>query len=187
MRLSASLPVFPWDTLADVTAVARAHPDGIVDLSVGTPVDEVAPVIRTALADARTCAKNIVSAFARGMVATENNACLNTELNQYNAEASRLETELSRIAGARNMDDAKWELMAAAVGDLANLGDAIKELQAHNNLAGLTNLILSQVQAVVCNDRAKGAFEIIPALAGRGSHNGIKWRPERDSNPRPPA
>jgi succinyldiaminopimelate transaminase len=46
------LPVFPWDTLADVTAAARAHPDGIVDLSVGTPVDPVAPVIRDALAAA---------------------------------------------------------------------------------------------------------------------------------------
>jgi succinyldiaminopimelate transaminase len=44
--------VFPWDTLADVTAAARAHPDGIVDLSVGTPVDPVAPVIRDALAAA---------------------------------------------------------------------------------------------------------------------------------------
>ncbi len=44
--------MFPWDTLADVTAVARAHPDGIVDLSVGTPVDDVAPVIRDALAAA---------------------------------------------------------------------------------------------------------------------------------------
>ncbi|OPE53938.1 succinyldiaminopimelate transaminase, partial [Mycolicibacterium diernhoferi] len=49
---SASLPVFPWDTLADVTAAARAHPDGIVDLSVGTPVDDVAPVIQEALAAA---------------------------------------------------------------------------------------------------------------------------------------
>jgi succinyldiaminopimelate transaminase len=46
------LPVFPWDTLADATANARAHPDGIVDLSVGTPVDEVAAVIRNALAAA---------------------------------------------------------------------------------------------------------------------------------------
>jgi len=44
--------MFPWDTLADAAATARAHPDGIVDLSVGTPVDEVAPVIRTALAQA---------------------------------------------------------------------------------------------------------------------------------------
>jgi succinyldiaminopimelate transaminase len=46
------LPEFPWDTLADVTALARAHPDGIVDLSVGTPVDPVAPLIRDALAAA---------------------------------------------------------------------------------------------------------------------------------------
>ncbi|UXA12175.1 succinyldiaminopimelate transaminase [Mycobacterium sp. SMC-8] len=51
-RKSASLPVFPWDTLADATATARAHPGGIVDLSVGTPVDPVAPVIRDALAAA---------------------------------------------------------------------------------------------------------------------------------------
>ena len=50
--LSSDLPVFPWDTLADVTAKARAHPDGIVDLSVGTPVDPVAPLIQQALADA---------------------------------------------------------------------------------------------------------------------------------------
>jgi succinyldiaminopimelate transaminase len=46
------LPVFPWDTLADATASARAHPDGIVDLSVGTPVDPVASVVREALAAA---------------------------------------------------------------------------------------------------------------------------------------
>jgi len=50
--VSARLPVFPWDTLADATAAARSHPDGIVDLSVGTPVDPVAPVIQAALAAA---------------------------------------------------------------------------------------------------------------------------------------
>jgi succinyldiaminopimelate transaminase len=50
--VSATLPVFPWDTLTDAAATARAHPDGIVDLSVGSPVDPVAPVIRAALADA---------------------------------------------------------------------------------------------------------------------------------------
>lgn len=50
--LSGALPVFPWDTLADVTALARAHPGGIVDLSVGTPVDPVAPLIRDALYEA---------------------------------------------------------------------------------------------------------------------------------------
>jgi succinyldiaminopimelate transaminase len=50
--VSASLPEFPWDTLADAKALAGAHPDGIVDLSVGTPVDPVAPAIREALASA---------------------------------------------------------------------------------------------------------------------------------------
>ncbi len=44
--------MFPWDTLADASALARSHPDGIVDLSVGTPVDPPAPVIRDALAAA---------------------------------------------------------------------------------------------------------------------------------------
>jgi succinyldiaminopimelate transaminase len=51
-NVSASLPEFPWDTLADAKALAGAHPDGIVDLSVGTPVDPVASVIRDALAAA---------------------------------------------------------------------------------------------------------------------------------------
>jgi succinyldiaminopimelate transaminase len=50
--VSATLPEFPWDTLAAAKAMAAAHPDGIVDLSVGTPVDPVAPLIRAALAAA---------------------------------------------------------------------------------------------------------------------------------------
>lgn len=45
-----ALPDFPWDSLAADKALAAAHPDGIVDLSVGTPVDPVAPVVRAALA-----------------------------------------------------------------------------------------------------------------------------------------
>jgi succinyldiaminopimelate transaminase len=46
------LPDFPWDTIADARATASAHPDGIVDLSVGTPVDDTPLVIREALAAA---------------------------------------------------------------------------------------------------------------------------------------
>jgi succinyldiaminopimelate transaminase len=38
--------------MAAAKTVAEAHPDGIADLSVGTPVDPVAPLIRAALADA---------------------------------------------------------------------------------------------------------------------------------------
>ena len=47
--LSRRLPDFPWDTLADVTVLARSHPGGMVDLSVGTPVDDTPAFIRAAL------------------------------------------------------------------------------------------------------------------------------------------
>ncbi|MEU3695451.1 bifunctional succinyldiaminopimelate transaminase/glutamate-prephenate aminotransferase [Streptomyces griseoviridis] len=46
------LPTFPWDKLAPYKATAVAHPDGIVDLSVGTPVDPVPELIQKALVDA---------------------------------------------------------------------------------------------------------------------------------------
>lgn len=51
VAVSSRLPDFPWDSLADSTARAKAHPGGIVDLSVGTPVDPVAPSIQLALAE----------------------------------------------------------------------------------------------------------------------------------------
>lgn len=46
------LPDFPWDTLAPYAAKARAHEGGIVDLSVGTPVDPTPAVVQEALAAA---------------------------------------------------------------------------------------------------------------------------------------
>ncbi|WP_347350619.1 succinyldiaminopimelate transaminase [Intrasporangium sp.] len=46
------LPDFPWDTLAPYKARAAAHEDGIVDLSVGAPVDSTPQVVQRALADA---------------------------------------------------------------------------------------------------------------------------------------
>ncbi|HKD89764.1 MAG TPA: succinyldiaminopimelate transaminase [Streptosporangiaceae bacterium] len=47
--VAARLPAFPWDSLAGAAELARKHPDGIVDLSVGTPVDPVPDVVRAAL------------------------------------------------------------------------------------------------------------------------------------------
>lgn len=44
-----ALPDFPWDSLAPFAARAREHTDGIVDLSVGSPVDPTPAVIRDAL------------------------------------------------------------------------------------------------------------------------------------------
>lgn len=50
--LAGQLPDFPWDSLDAARARASAHPDGIVDLSVGTPVDPTPEVGRLALAAA---------------------------------------------------------------------------------------------------------------------------------------
>jgi len=47
-----TLPDFPWDSLAQEAATARAHPDGIIDLSIGTPVDPVPDPVATALREA---------------------------------------------------------------------------------------------------------------------------------------
>ncbi|MFF4956922.1 bifunctional succinyldiaminopimelate transaminase/glutamate-prephenate aminotransferase [Streptomyces sp. NPDC001222] len=43
------LPTFPWDKLEPYKKTAAAHPGGIVDLSVGTPVDPVPELIQKAL------------------------------------------------------------------------------------------------------------------------------------------
>ncbi|KRA38035.1 MULTISPECIES: succinyldiaminopimelate transaminase [unclassified Nocardioides] len=50
--VSRRLPDFPWDQLTQYAEQARAHADGIVDLSIGTPVDPTPEVARTALAAA---------------------------------------------------------------------------------------------------------------------------------------
>jgi succinyldiaminopimelate transaminase len=50
-RVSSRLPDFPWDALIPSGQRARSHPDGIVDLSVGTPVDPTPEVVQRALQD----------------------------------------------------------------------------------------------------------------------------------------
>jgi len=49
---SSRLPDFPWDKLAPFKQKAAAHPDGIVDLSIGSPVDPVPDLVKQALAEA---------------------------------------------------------------------------------------------------------------------------------------
>lgn len=51
-RVPLDLPDFPWDSLAPYAQRARSHPDGFIDLSVGSPVDETPVVVREALAAA---------------------------------------------------------------------------------------------------------------------------------------
>ncbi|MBV9447669.1 MAG: succinyldiaminopimelate transaminase [Streptosporangiaceae bacterium] len=52
MTLAARLPSFTWDRVAPLKEKASLHTNGLVDLSMGTPVDPVADVVRAALAAA---------------------------------------------------------------------------------------------------------------------------------------
>ncbi len=47
--VSGRLPTFPWDSLREYGDRARAHPGGIADLSIGTPVDPTPAVVQDAL------------------------------------------------------------------------------------------------------------------------------------------
>jgi succinyldiaminopimelate transaminase len=50
--LRQKLPDFPWDALAPYGVIARSHPEGAIDLSVGTPVDATPEFIQAALQEA---------------------------------------------------------------------------------------------------------------------------------------
>ncbi|WAP52663.1 succinyldiaminopimelate transaminase [Arthrobacter sp. ATA002] len=46
------LPEYPWEAMAPYAKLAAGHPDGAVNLSIGTPVDPTPAVVREALAAA---------------------------------------------------------------------------------------------------------------------------------------
>ncbi|CAN5275000.1 succinyldiaminopimelate transaminase [soil metagenome] len=50
--MALSLPDWPWDALEPYAARAKAHPEGLIDLSVGSPVDPTPALIRDSLSAA---------------------------------------------------------------------------------------------------------------------------------------
>lgn len=46
------LPEYPWEAMAPYLAIAAKHPDGVVNLSIGTPVDPTPQLVQDALAAA---------------------------------------------------------------------------------------------------------------------------------------
>ncbi|CAN2213900.1 COG0436 Aspartate/tyrosine/aromatic aminotransferase [Candidatus Nanopelagicaceae bacterium] len=52
LLLRQKLPDFPWDALAPYGAIAKRHPQGAIDLSVGTPVDATPEFIQQAFREA---------------------------------------------------------------------------------------------------------------------------------------
>ncbi len=51
-RTPLQLPDFPWDSLVPYAERAKGHPDGFIDVSVGSPVDPTPALVRDALAAA---------------------------------------------------------------------------------------------------------------------------------------
>src|SRR5699024_234764 len=47
--VSGRLPVFPWDTLDAAKTTAAAHRGGLIDLSIGTPIDPSPALAQDAL------------------------------------------------------------------------------------------------------------------------------------------
>lgn len=79
------LPEFPWNRLAPLWEAAQQHPDGVVDLSIGAPVDPTPEVVRDALKAA---------VDAPGYPSTEGTVALRTAIVDY----------LARRAGVRCLD-----------------------------------------------------------------------------------
>lgn len=50
--MRAPLPEYPWEAVRPYAELARQHPDGIVDLSIGSPVDPTPKVISDSLSSA---------------------------------------------------------------------------------------------------------------------------------------
>ena len=50
--MSLTLPDFPWDSLESHRARASAHPEGLIDLSIGSPIDSTPTVATKALQNA---------------------------------------------------------------------------------------------------------------------------------------
>jgi succinyldiaminopimelate transaminase len=86
--LADRLPDFPWDRLAPYGDIARRHPDGIVDLSVGTPVDPVSAVVQQALA---------TSANAPGYPLTSGTAELREAIAQWAARVLGVEISTAGV------------------------------------------------------------------------------------------
>ena len=80
------LPDFPWDRLAPYQRIAAGHPDGLVDLSVGAPVDPTPGFVQDALKAA---------ADAPGYPATAGSGALQAAMRRW----------LRRACGVRDAAD----------------------------------------------------------------------------------
>ncbi len=112
-RASGALPDFPWDHLTGYAERARAHVGGIVDLSVGTPVDPSPEVVQQALRDAADSPGYPVTV---GLPGTRQ-ACLDWLGRRFGVTGLSLESVLP-VIGSKELIAALPSQLGLGAGDL---------------------------------------------------------------------
>ncbi len=87
-RLADRLPEFPWDRLAPYAEIARSHTDGVVDLSIGTPVDPVPASVQAAL---------VAAADSPGYPLTAGTPALRDAISDWAARALRASVDPAAV------------------------------------------------------------------------------------------
>ncbi|PFG17312.1 succinyldiaminopimelate aminotransferase [Propionicimonas paludicola] len=149
--LAGRLPDFPWDSLAEAKRTAAAHPDGLVDLSVGTPVDPTPGLIRAALE---------ASSDAPGYPATWGTPALRTAIIGYLerrwAAHGLTETGVLPVIGTKELVALLPLLLGVGPNDTVVIPSvAYPTYQVGAQVVG--------AQVVPCDDPARAA-ELRPAL-----------------------
>jgi len=177
-RVSARLPDFPWDQLTGYKARAAAHPDGLVDLSMGTPVDPVPAVIRQALAAASD---------ASGYPTTAGTPQLRAAISAYLAERFGAPSGASVLPtiGSKELVAGLPTLLGLGAGDLVVIPElAYPTYQVGARLAGadclasdsLTALGPRRVRLLWLNSPANPTGRVLPVSHLRKV---VAWARER--------
>jgi succinyldiaminopimelate transaminase len=177
--LAARLPEFPWDALAPAAQQARAHPGGIVDLSVGTPVDPVPDVVRAALAAA---------ADSPGYPATAGTAALRSAAAGWLARRHNVAVEpdaILPVIGTKELIAWLPTLLGCGPGDIVvhpelayPTYDAGARLAGARPVAadGLTGLGPERVRLAWLNSPSNPTGKVLPAEHMRKT---VSWARER--------
>jgi succinyldiaminopimelate transaminase len=164
--VAARLPAFPWDALAPAAKLARAHPGGIVDLSVGTPVDPVPPIIRDALAAAAdspgypaTAGTAAVRAAAAGWLARRHSVTIDPDAILPVIGTKEFIAWLPTLIGCGPGDIVSFPELAYPTYDVGARLAGARPVAAD----GLTSLGPEQVRLAWLNSPANPTGRVLPA------------------------
>jgi len=132
-----ALPDFPWDALTGARARAAQHPDGVVDLSIGTPVDDTPAVLTEALAAAGN-APGYPTALGTAELRTAAAAWLRRRLGVQVADPHGAEPSLVPTVGSKELVALLPTLLGLRSGTVVVPEVAYPTYEVGAVLAGLT-------------------------------------------------